>query len=100
MPVIEHVGGVAIQICIREHGEPHFHAHEGKSRGNRTGREAEVSIIDGEEPYIRAGRLKRKDERAVLAYARDNHHYLLGKWYEFRPDDAQPGTPRPVDPSA
>lgn len=100
MPVIAHVGGVTIQICLREHGQPHLHAHEGKSRANRTGREAEVSIIDGEEPYIRAGRLKRKDERAVLVYARANHRYLLERWYEFRPDDAQLGTPRSADPPA
>lgn len=70
MPEISRFFGVVIQMYIREHGVPHFHAKYGEYRASFA--IATLELLEGDLP--------RRARRDVLEWASDHRAELLANW--------------------
>jgi len=70
VPAISRFFGVVIQMYIREHGVPHFHATYGEYRASFA--IATLELLEGELP--------RRARRDVLEWASDHRAELFANW--------------------
>jgi hypothetical protein len=74
VPEISRFYGIVIQMYVREHGVPHFHAKYGEYRASFA--IATLELLEGELP--------RRPRRDVLEWAFEHRAELLANWERAR----------------